>query len=105
MPETTPAVPAKRARPAKPGKPRKPRKKQRSWRTGTIPVTLPPWLLKVIPLSQWCAARGVSYDTARRLNQKGRLKLTDLSAGRVGVREDHDKEYLDSCLRQVEPAE
>jgi hypothetical protein len=56
-------------------------------------------LLRVIPIAEWCAARGVSYHTAWRLGRTGRLRITQLSPGRIGVREDHDREYLESCLR------
>jgi predicted site-specific integrase-resolvase len=56
----------------------------------------------VIPLYQWCELRGVSRYTAYRLRDAGKLKVTQVSPGRQGVREDHDREYLDSCLVSVE---
>jgi hypothetical protein len=30
----------------------------------------------------------------------GKLKTVQLSECRVGVRSDHDREYLDACLRE-----
>ena len=55
--------------------------------------------LIVFPFVTWCAMRGISVATGRRLAATGRIKLTQLSARRIGVRSDHDREYLDSCLR------
>jgi predicted site-specific integrase-resolvase len=51
----------------------------------------------VYTLPEWCKLRKVSKATARRLNKAGRLKFTKLSERRIGVRSDHDLEYLDSC--------
>jgi hypothetical protein len=53
----------------------------------------------VYPLRDWCRMRGVSIATARRLAEAGRVKLTQLSTRRLGVRSDHDLEYLNICLR------
>jgi predicted site-specific integrase-resolvase len=50
-------------------------------------------------MAEWLEARGISYWTAHRLAKAGKLKITQVSPGRIGVREDHDREYLDSCLR------
>ena len=52
----------------------------------------------VYPFVDWCRMRGLSVATGRRLVETKRVKLTRLSARRIGVRSDHDKEYLDSCL-------
>jgi hypothetical protein len=32
------------------------------------------------------------------LNKTGKLKFTKLSERRIGIRSDHDREYLDSCV-------
>jgi hypothetical protein len=53
----------------------------------------------VYSLREWAEMRSLSLPTARRLAAAGRVKLTYLSTRRVGVRSDHDQEYLDSCLR------
>jgi len=66
-------------------------------RDTTIPDKPP--LLRVIPFSDWCKLRGFSEATGRRIIKSGRVKITDLSARRIGIREDHDREYLDSCVR------
>jgi hypothetical protein len=55
--------------------------------------------LVVYPFEEWCVLRGVSVATGRRLAAVGRLKITHLSERCIGVRSDHDREYLDSCLR------
>jgi hypothetical protein len=55
-------------------------------------------ILAVIPFREWCKLRGISVATGRRLVEAGRLKITRLSERRIGVRSDHDKEYLDACL-------
>jgi predicted site-specific integrase-resolvase len=53
----------------------------------------------VYPFLDWCKMRGISVATGRRLIAAGRVKATQLSERRIGVRSDHDQEYLDSCLR------
>jgi hypothetical protein len=58
-----------------------------------------PPIPRVIPFLEWCRLRGISESTGRRLIRAGKVKITDLSARRIGVREDHDREYLESCLR------
>jgi hypothetical protein len=55
-------------------------------------------------MPEWPDARGISYDTMRRLRMAGLLKVTQISPNRLGVHEDDDAAYLESC-RQVEPAE
>jgi hypothetical protein len=54
---------------------------------------------RVIPFLEWCGLSGISESTGRRLVRAGKVKITDLSPRRIGVREDHDQEYLDSCVR------
>jgi hypothetical protein len=54
---------------------------------------------RVIPWLQWCDLRGFSLSTGERLARAGKVKVTYLSPRRKGVREDHDREYLDSCTR------
>ena len=54
--------------------------------------------LQVIPWLDWVEQRGLSLSTAERLERAGKIKVTRMSARRKGVREDHDREYLDSCL-------
>jgi predicted site-specific integrase-resolvase len=53
---------------------------------------------QVIPWLDWVKRRGLSLSTAERLERAGKIKVTRMSARRKGVREDHDREYLDSCL-------
>jgi hypothetical protein len=54
---------------------------------------------RVIPWLEWVKLRGISPSTAERLRRAGKVKVTQLSPRRIGVREDHDQEYLDSCAR------
>jgi hypothetical protein len=51
----------------------------------------------VYPFREWCAMRGISVATGRRLAAAGRVKVTHLSERIIGVRSNHDQEYLDSC--------
>jgi predicted site-specific integrase-resolvase len=51
----------------------------------------------VYSIPEWAKMRGVSTATAKRLIAKGKLKVTQLSERRRGIRSDHDQEYLDSC--------
>jgi hypothetical protein len=53
----------------------------------------------VTPFREWCKSRGMSVATGRRLAAAGKVKITHLSERIIGVRSDHDQEYLDSCLR------
>ena len=55
--------------------------------------------LVVYPLNEWSMLRGISVPQARRLIADGRVKVTHLSERRIGIRSDHDLEYLDSCLQ------
>ena len=59
----------------------------------------------VYPFLDWCKMRGFSIATGRRLITAGRVKVTQLSARRIGIRSDHDREYLNSCLRGTKPAD
>jgi len=51
----------------------------------------------VYTFKQWCELRGFSIATGRRLVAAGKVKVTRLSERRIGIRSDHDQEYLDSC--------
>jgi hypothetical protein len=53
----------------------------------------------VYPFLDWCKMRGISVPTGRRLIAAGRVKVTQLSDRRMGIRSDHDLEYLNNCLR------
>jgi hypothetical protein len=65
------------------------RARQRAQSTGIV----------VYPLREWCVLRGISVATARRLIADGRVKVTEMSERCIGIRSDHDLEYLDSCAR------
>jgi excisionase family DNA binding protein len=54
--------------------------------------------ITVYTLREWCKLRKVSRETARKLNKAGRIKFTRLGERRLGVRSDHDQEYLDSSV-------
>ena len=45
--------------------------------------------------------RGFSIATGSRLIAAGKIKVTQLSPHRIGIREHHAREYLDACLRRV----
>jgi hypothetical protein len=54
---------------------------------------------KVQSLAAWCASKGISLSTGRRLVKAGKLKLTYLSPRRVGVSEVDDAAYMKACGR------
>jgi hypothetical protein len=76
---------------------------QQNWRTAGLPPPIghnaPVGIPRVIPFIEWCKLRGFSLSTGERLARAGKVKVTYLSPRRKGVREDHDREYLDSCTR------
>jgi hypothetical protein len=41
-----------------------------------------------------------SADKSVRLIASGRVKATYLSERRIGIRSDHDREYLDACAQE-----
>jgi hypothetical protein len=53
----------------------------------------------VYPFGEWCLMRGISIASGRRLIAADRVKVTQLSERRIGIRSDHDLEYLNSCAR------
>jgi predicted site-specific integrase-resolvase len=55
--------------------------------------------IRVIPFLDWCALCGFSKATGERIIKAGKVKVTDLSPRRRGIREDHHAEYLESCRR------
>jgi hypothetical protein len=65
------------------------------------PVADFPGVVRVIPFKIWCEMRGLSEWNARRLVKDGKVKVTQLSPRRVGIRTDHDAEYLAACERIV----
>jgi hypothetical protein len=76
---------------------RRRRQREQDWRAApSVPQAGIP---RVIPWLQWIKLRGISVSTAERLQRAGKVKVTYMSERRKGVREDHDREYLDSCTR------
>jgi hypothetical protein len=75
-----------------------------NWRAAGLPPPIghnapPVGIPRVIPWLEWVKLRGFSVSTGERLARAGKVKVTYLSPRRKGVREDHDREYLDSCTR------
>jgi hypothetical protein len=57
---------------------------------------VPPADLQVIPFSKWCASKGISYSTGRRLVAEGKgPRITHMSDRLLGVQVRHDREWLD----------
>ena len=53
--------------------------------------------MRVMTFRQWCEASGISTVTGWRIMKAGDgPKVTQLSARRIGVREDHFASWLDS---------
>jgi hypothetical protein len=76
-------------------------RKARRKRIRRLSANPPSHLIFVIPFLDWCEARGISESTGRRLIRAGKVKVTHLSARRIGVRSDHDAEYLAQCEGEV----
>jgi predicted site-specific integrase-resolvase len=55
--------------------------------------------IRVYTIQQWAELRGLSMSTARRIIREGRIKVVQLSERRLGIRSDHDLEFLKSCER------
>jgi hypothetical protein len=51
---------------------------------------------RVLPFAQWCALKGFSENTGKRLRKAGKIKVVQLSANRVGVTASADAEYMRS---------
>ena len=55
---------------------------------------------RVLPLPAWCERNGLSEATGRRLIKSGQgPTVTWLSKRRMGIRERHNREWLDSRAR------
>jgi hypothetical protein len=53
--------------------------------------------LYVTPFKKWCAQKGISYSTGRRLLASGQgPRITRLTARHFGVQRRHDREWLDA---------
>jgi predicted DNA-binding transcriptional regulator AlpA len=56
---------------------------------------------RVLTLRQWAELNTLSERTARHIIASGNgPKVTQLSGRRIGIREDHNAEWLDSRVRQ-----
>jgi hypothetical protein len=56
--------------------------------------------LRVIPFKTWCELRGFSERTGRRLIESGDGPIiTQLTDRLIGVREDHDLQWLETRVR------
>jgi hypothetical protein len=51
-------------------------------------------LIITIPFLEWCAMRGFSVSTGRRLIADGKIPATRISDRRIGIRSDHDAAFL-----------
>jgi predicted DNA-binding transcriptional regulator AlpA len=57
---------------------------------------------RVMTFRQWCERSGFSTVTGWRIMKSGDgPKVTQLSARRIGIREDHHAAWLDSRSRKV----
>jgi hypothetical protein len=92
--DTTFAPPSKRRKP----KPKSKSKAEAERRQRQREPSYRP-LYRVIPFLEWCELNGFSRATGQRLIRTGRVKVTRLSQRRIGIREDHNAEFQDSCIR------
>jgi predicted site-specific integrase-resolvase len=56
-------------------------------------------LHRVLSFREWCELNNISPDTGRRIIAAGKIKVTQLSDRRIGIREDHAAEYQAACVR------
>jgi predicted site-specific integrase-resolvase len=54
---------------------------------------------RVFKFKEWCEINGFSQDTGRRIIAAGKVKVTQLSDHRIGIRDDHNAEYQAACVR------
>jgi hypothetical protein len=55
---------------------------------------------RVLTFAEWCEINAFSQSTGRRIINSGDgPKITQLSANRIGVREDHNAEWQDGRVR------
>jgi hypothetical protein len=58
--------------------------------------------LKVIPWRVWCAQKGISVDTARRLRERGKApRIIQISERRIGVTVADDREWTLERVRDA----
>jgi hypothetical protein len=57
---------------------------------------IPPFQ-KMQTFAEWCRGKNFSLSTGRRLRKAGKVKVIQLSPRRLGVTEEADREYLESC--------
>jgi hypothetical protein len=60
--------------------------------------------LRVKSIAKRAEEGDVHADTLRRAANRGELVLTQVSPGRVGVRDDHWRQYLDARVRRSKGA-
>jgi predicted site-specific integrase-resolvase len=54
---------------------------------------------RVLRFKDWCELNGISQDTGRRLIAAGKVKITQISDHRIGIREDHNEEFQAARVR------
>jgi hypothetical protein len=60
----------------------------------------PPTSRRVLGFHEWCKLNDISPRTGRRIIASGKgPKVTQLSARRIGIREDHNAEWQESLVR------
>ena len=54
---------------------------------------------RILSFKAWCALNGFSESTGRRIIAAGKVKVTQLSARRIGIGEDDNAAYQAACAR------
>ena len=85
----------KRAKTTKPPLPFKAAARAR--REAQAPQQSVPGFQRVMPFADWCRTKGFSVNTGKRLRKAGKIRVVQLSPGRVGVTESADAEFMRSC--------
>jgi hypothetical protein len=67
---------------------------------GAVQQHPPRYFQRVLTFKEWCKLNGFSERTGLRiLNSGDGPKITQLSARRIGIREDHNAEWQERCVR------
>jgi hypothetical protein len=56
-----------------------------------------PGFERVMLFADWCRSKSISPQTGKRLRQQGRIRVVQLSPGRVGVSASADAEFMRAC--------
>ena len=66
-------------------------------REAQAPLSSVPGFERVLPFPEWCRLKGISLTSGKRLVRAGKVRVTHLSANRIGISESADRDYMKAC--------